>query len=165
MAAVIEVLKTHGDSGSPTESVDTTFGLKSVDDHDTTPANAPVNIPDDGTSYSYETWLRFNCATAPSNMCNNFKVWGSGVAVATGVKITINTDAVDTYVTPVNTESAAGTRDDLVNHGSGDEVSVAGDLVDIDDKTDFIVAQLEVEDTAGPGNIPDQTLYYCYDET
>lgn len=166
MGATIEIIKTWGDSGSPTESADTTFGLKSVDDHATAPADAPVTVPSGaGTNYSYECWLRFKCTAAPDNLCTDFKVWGPGTAIATGVVITINTDAVDTYVTPVDTESAQGTRGDLADHGTGAKIDVAGDLVNENDETDFLVLQLEVDNTAGAGDIPAPDFYYSYDET
>lgn len=164
MAATIVVIKTHGAVGYETESQDTEFGLKTVDDHTTTPADAPVSIPDVGTNYSYECWMRFKCTTAPSNQCANFKIWSSGSAVGTGVVITVNSDAVNTYDTPVITDSAKGTRVDFATKGSGSKVSIAGTLVNIGDKSDFSVFQLEVGSTAAPGNIADQTVYYSYDE-
>jgi hypothetical protein len=165
MAATIVVIKTHGALGYETESQDTTFGLKSVDDHATAPADAPVSIPDIGTNYSYECWMRFKCTVAPSNTCENFKVWGSGAAVETDLVITVNSDAVNTYATPVNTDSAAGTRVDFATKGSGAKISVAGDLVNIGDKTDFSIFQLEVDPLASPGDMADQTVYYSYDES
>ena len=166
MAATIVVVKTHGAVGYETESTDTIFGLKSVDDHATAPEDAPVQIPDSpGTNYSYECWMRFKCTAAPSNQCDNFKVWGSGASVGTGLVITVNTDAVAVYATPVVTDSAQGTRASFASHGSGAKISVAGTLVNIGDKSDFSVFQLEVSETATPGDIADQTVYYSYDES
>ena len=166
MAATIIVIKTHGASGYETESQDTIFGLKSVDDHATAPADAPVQIPDSpGTNYSYECWMRFKCTAAPSNVCENFKVWSSGAAVGTGIVITVNSDAVNSYATPVVTDSAQGTRVDFATKGSGAKISVAGSLVNIGDKSDFSVFQLEVAETAAPGDMADQIVYYSYDES
>ena len=166
MAATIVVIKTHGASGYETESQDTEFGLKSVDDHTTAPADAPVQIPDSpGTNYSYECWMRFKCTVAPSNVCENFKVWSSGSAVGTGVVITVNSDAVTTYSTPVDTDSAQGTRVDFATKDSGSKISVTGSLVSNGDKSDFSVFQLEVSEAAAPGDMADQTVYYSYDES
>ena len=165
MAATIVVIKTHGAVGYETESQDTTFGLKTVDDHATAPADAPVTIPDVGTNYSYECWMRFKCTAAPSNQCENIKVWSSGAAVGTGLVITVNSDAVNTYDTPVITDSANGTRVDFATKGSGAKITVAGTLINIGDKSDFSVFQLEVGSTATPGDIADQTVYYSYDES
>lgn len=165
MAATIVVLKTHGASGYETESTDIIFGLKSVDDHATPPADAPVTIPAAGTNYSYECWMRFKCTVAPSNMCENFKIWSSGSAVGTGLVITVNSTAVTTYATPVNTDSNKGTRVDFATKGSGAKISVAGELNAIGEKTDFSVFQLEVGTTTSPGDMADQTVYYSYDES
>lgn len=165
MSATIIVIKTHGASGYETESQDTIFGLKSVDDHATAPADAPVQIPDVGTNYSYECWMRFKCTAAPSNTCENFKIWSSGAAVGTGLVITVNSDAVNSYATPVVTDSAQGTRVDFATKGSGAKITVAGSLVNIGDKTDHSVFQLEVGTTAVPGDMADQTIYYSYDES
>jgi hypothetical protein len=165
MSATIVIIKTHGALGYETESVDTEFGLKAVDDHSTSPADAPIEIPDIGTNYSYECWMRFKCTVAPSNQCENFKIWSSGAAVATGLVITVNSDAINTYATPVDTDSIKGTRVDFADKDSGDKISVAGSLVNNGDKTDFSVFQLEVGQTASPGNMPDQTVYYSYDES
>jgi len=164
MAATIEVLKTYGDSGSPTEVVVTQPGLLSTDDN-ASPISSPIIVPTGVDNYSYECWLRFKVgAVAPANQCTNFKIWSSGVAVGTGLTITINTSAVTTYVTPVVTESVVGTRVDFVTKNSVSKVSVAGTLVNIGDKTDFSVFQLAVANTAGPGNVS-YTVNYSYDES
>ena len=166
MAATIEVVKTTGASGSETVTSVSGIALKDVDDATTTAPNSPIVILDSGWNYSYESWLRFKVAVAPDNQCTDFKVWGSGAAIQTGnVRITLNTDAVDTYVTPVKTQCAQGTRADFASHGVGSKVDVAGTLVNVDDVTDFVVFQLEVDDVATPGNIAQQTIYYSYLET
>jgi hypothetical protein len=112
VAATINPIKTYGTSGSPTEVVTATPGLLSTNDN-AAPASSPVNVPSVGTGYSYECWMRFYCTLAPANQCTNFKIWSSGGVVGTGLVITVNTDAVDTYVTPVDTDSVAGTRADF----------------------------------------------------
>ena len=165
MAATIVVVKTYGAGPTGTQAADTTFGLKSVDDHATAPADAPVSIPDTGTNYSYECWMRFKCTVAPSNKCENFKIWSSGFSAGTGLAITVNSDAVTTYATPVVTISEKGTRVDFATKGSGAKISVAGLLDAENEVTDFSVFQLEVGSTATPGDIADQSAYYSYDES
>lgn len=164
MAATIVVIKTTGASGYEVETQKSTIGLKSVDDATTAIADAPVSIPTAGTAYSYESWLRFKCTVAPDNEVTNFKVWDDGVALDTGVDITLNNDAVITYATPVNTVSTKGTRSSLNSHGSGNKIDVDGTLTGIGDKSDFSVFQLEVINTASPGDITSKTVNYSYDE-
>jgi len=163
MAAVIELVKTYGSSGSPTTVVVTSPGLLS-EDSNASPIAAPVRVPAAGTEYSYECWLQFRVNTAPDNLCNNFQIWSSGVAVGTGMVITVNSDAVDTYVTPVDTDSAAGSRVDFADKDSGDKIDIDGDLVNVSDTTDFMVFQLEIDNTAEPGN-KSYTVYFSFDES
>jgi len=163
MAAEIEIIKVCGEAGYETETVVAEVGLKSVDDATTPVADAPITIPAAGTNYSYESWLRFRLKVAPSNKCDNFKIWSNGSPIATGVVATINTSAVTTYSTPVNTQSTQGTRDNFANHDSSNKISVGGTLINVGDKTDFMVFQLEVSSSASPGDIS-FTCYYSYDE-
>lgn len=163
MAAEIKIVKTYGDSGSPTEVEVTTPGLLSSDDN-ALPSASPVLVPPSGKNYSYECWLRFKASVAPDNLCNNFKIWSSGSSVGTGLAITVNSDTVDTYVTPTSAESSEGTRVDFSTKDSYDKIDVDGDIINIGDKTDFSVFQLEAEPTATPGN-KSYTVYYQYDES
>ena len=169
MVATIKTIKTVGASGYENEYEQTAIGLKSVDDQEsgqggTAPVDATINIPAAGTEYSYEGWVRFKCTVAPDNVCTNFKIWDDGVSMDTGVDITVNTDTVNSYATPVSTESARGTRDSLSNHASGSKIDIAGNLTGSGDKTDFSVFQLEVINTASQGDITSKTVNYSYDE-
>ena len=163
MAATIVAIKTYGDSGAPSEATVTQPGLLSTNDN-AAPTSSPVAVPTGADVYSYECWLRFKCTAAPANECSNFKIWSSGVAVGTGLTITVNTDAVAAYITAVATQSAVGTRGDFVDSDSGAKIAVAGSLVNIGDYSDFSVFQLEVANTAGPGNMT-YTVNYSYDES
>ena len=165
MSATIEIAKQYGASPG-TEGIITGLALKSVDDATTTGPNAPITIPTSGTSYSYESWLRFKCTAAPDNEVGSFKIWGSGSAIQSGAfVITVNTDSVTSYATPVNTESEQGTRADLADHGSASKISVGGTLDAEGEYTDFVVLQAEVTSSALPGNVAQQTIYYEYTET
>lgn len=169
MVATINMKKcTSTDAG--TEVTVTSIALKSVDDSTGAPteggdaSNHPVPIPPSGTDYSFETWLRWKCETTPpDNQATNFKFWTSG-SMDTGVEITLNTDAVSSGVTPVETLSSEGTRDDWANHGSGAKVSVTGTLTAVDQSTNYIVLQLETQNTASQGDMTQMTAYYSYDE-
>lgn len=165
MSATIEVIKQHGANPGSEASV-SGIALKSVDDVSTTAPNAPIVILDSGVNYSYESWVKFKCTVAPDNQVTSFKIWSSGSAIQSGAfKITVNTDAVSSYATPVNAQSSQGTRDDFANHDTGSKLDVAGTLTGTGQSTDFVVFQAEVFDTALPGNIPQQTVYYEYTET
>jgi len=168
MTATIVMAKCTGTNASTTATV-TSIALKAVDDATGAPtegndaSNHPVSIPSSGTSYSYETWLRWYCTGAPDNQCTNFKFWSTG-SLDTGLDITANSDAVSAGVTPVNTESSAGTRASWADYGSGSKISVSGTLTGTGQSTDFIVLQLEVLNTATQGDMSTETAYYSYDE-
>lgn len=167
MPATIKVMKcTSVDAGTETDVTGVGVRLKSIDDATTAPESAPITIPDEGTVYSYETWLRFKCTVAPDNQCTNFKIWSLGNEIQEGkVKVSINTDAVDTGVTPVDTESIQGTRGMFSDRNSESKIDVAGTLVNIDDETDYSVLQLEVDSTAVQGDISQSNEFnYSYDE-
>jgi hypothetical protein len=99
---------------------------------------------------------------APATLCNNFKLWTTG-SLPTGTDITINSTEVNTYVKPVATESVQGTRASILDYNAGNKLDIAGELVNIGDKTSFIVPQLELQDNATLG---ESTLevFYSYDE-
>lgn len=164
MAATIKIDKTCGASGYETSTEVTDVKLKNIDDATTLAANSPVEIPAAGTNYSYESWLRFKCTVVPANQCNTFRIWSDGAIVATGVTISINTNQVDTYATPVKTLSTKGVRDNFKNRSSISKVSITGTLTGEGDKTNFSVFQLEVGATATPGDVSD-IASYSYDES
>ena len=167
MAATIQLMKCTGtDAGNENDVSGVGVRLKSVDDHTTAPASAPITIPSADTAYSYETWLRFNCSVAPDNQCDNFQVWSLGNDIQLGEAIvTINSDAVTEGVTPVNTVSAAGTRTDFKVKTSGAKIAIAGTLTTADDETDFSILQLEVYTGATQGDVTQTNEFnYSYDE-
>ena len=164
MSAEIKLIKTCGQSGYETETEVTTPALKSVDDATTAPADAPVKIPASGTNYSFESWLRFKCTVAPANQLTNFKLWSDGADPATGVSDTVNTDAVSSYSEPKDSQSVAGTRDNFKNKDSANKISLGGTLVNVADKTDFMVFQEEVINQAAPGSVS-FNVNYSYDES
>lgn len=160
----MELIKVTGQSGYEIETVVTNPGLKSVDDATTLTTNAPINILPVDTNYSYECWLRFKVDVAPSNLIDNFKIWGDGLTIATGVLLSVNSSAVSTYVTPVDIQSAVGTRIDFINAIVGAEILLAGELVNVGDETDFLVVQEEVSPSAGAGDVS-MVINYSYDES
>jgi len=164
MSAEIEIIKVCGAAGYETETIKTDVDLKSIDDASTPRAEAPIEILDEGTAYSYESWLRFRLKVVPDNKLENFKIWSEGTDIEVGVIITINTDAVNTYSTPSDSESTEGTRDNFKNKGVGSKIDVAGELTGVGDKTDFMVFQLEAASNASPGDIED-TVNFSYDES
>ena len=163
MAAVISVCQQSGIGYSSTVVAKNEFYFLPIDSNTETPDDWPLQIPDTGTNYSYEVWLFFRCDVAPSQYCKNFKIWCDG-NVPTGMKITINSNAILTYNTPINTESITGNRVDLSNYTESNKLSVSGELNNIGDKTSYVVFQLEITSAAEQGTYEDFTIFYQYDE-
>jgi len=70
-----------------------------------------------------------------------------------GYNLTVNSDAVSSYVAPTASESAKGTRIDFTTKtGTDDAIALTGDLINIGDYTSWLVFQLEVLTTADTGN-------------
>lgn len=158
-------------------SVETTvsgFAFKSVDDANGSPyenldaPNHPVEVPEAGTNYSYEVWLRLKALTTPDTQITNIKWWGKSTTIASGYRTTIGT--VSSGVTPVNMQSVQGTR--LVQHIDNtvsNKLDVAGviDNLGTNVYSDFVVLQGEVDATiedSGVGSKTGITQYYSYQE-
>jgi hypothetical protein len=125
--------------------------------------NNPITIPAAGQVYSYEKWIRWMCTVAPDTQCTNFKFWGANSIPDTG--LTVYDGTTDTGVTPVTTQSAVATTQQDTNHySSATALAIAGTLTTENDETDYLVLQLKVADTAGQGDIPQQTFNFSYDE-
>lgn len=161
MAATIDlVCCTSTDAGTENSISDIMF--RSNDSH-LTDKNNPITIPASGTNYSYEKWLRWECTAAPDTQCTNFEFWGPDSTPGTG--LTIYAGTTDTGVTPTDSDSSvATTQQDTNYYDSSNTLSISGTLTSVGNKTDYLVLQLDVADTASQGDMSTQTMNYAYDE-
>ena len=124
-----------------------------IDDGLATKEDNPMQIPNTGTRYSMENWIRCRCDLAPDNYVNNFKVWYDSGLPSPGYNITVNSSIVSTYQKPVDTISTRGTRVDLTdNYDEASALSLDGTLVNIGDYTSWLIFQLEILTTAQIGS-------------
>lgn len=162
MAATITIECCTG-TNAGTEATVTGVMMRSNDSAAVTKAN-PITIPTGATVYSYEKWLRFKDTVAPDNQCTNFKYWGPNTIPGTGLLLNVGTTA--TGVTPVTTvSSVATTQQDTNYYDVSHQLSIPGTLTSQNQETDYLVLQLAVANTAGPGDIVQQTHNYSYDES
>lgn len=162
MPATIVLLACTG-TNAATETEVTGITMRANDSAVNDTAN-PIVIPSASLNRSYEKWLRWKCTGAPSNQVTNFKYWGPGSVPATGTILYDGTTA--SGATPVASDSAtAVTQQDTNHYSSGTALTVGGTLININDKSNFLVLQLDVASTASPGSISQQTHNYSYDET
>ena len=137
--------------GNPAEVSKNIFYFISEDSGLLTPATNPIQVPSVGTNYSYEVWLRARCDVAPAVKVFNFKAWYDSGMPVTGYTIKVNSDDISTYVAPVNTPSAQGTRVDFETKNSeANSIAILGTLVNIGDYSNYLVFQLAVASIATP---------------
>lgn len=153
MSAEIVVVQNYGtDYPGYSEVAKNAFNFVPVDDGTASKSSNPVIVPSSGTNYSYEIWVRARCDVAPSVRCENFKLWYNS-GLSGGFDITANTDILDTYVQPVNSQSSQGSRVSFNTKASvGNSISLDGTLTDIGDYTSWEVFQLKIPSAALPGD-------------
>lgn len=166
MSAVVVVVQNYGvgSGGYSGEVAKNISNMLPIDDGLASHLTNNVRIPLAGLTYSYETWIRCRCDSAPSNFCNNFKVWYDTGLPASGFNLTVNSSIVSAYQQPVVTESARGTRVDFIDHDAeGSSIALDGELVDVGDYTSWLVFQLEIDSA---GTIGEHSVDYIiqYDE-
>ena len=193
MVAVMDVYFDFGGTdGSPATEQDTDalgpprMRFKTADNA-TIDTNDPVPIPDAGTKYSYWKQIYLYCGTAPSTKVDNVKLYsdgagfGTGITLKVGSQFPVKTNALNTGY-EVATGTPGDTGDEMVaahagltgsvdmftkTSGSPLAVSIneAGSIIDaIGETTNYVVLQMEVLSTAGPGDKADETLTFQYDE-
>jgi len=194
MAAVFNVNFDFGGSDGTPGTEQNTDGLgppnvrmKTADDA-TIDSTNPIPIPPSGTRRSFWKQLYLYCATAPSTQVDNVKFYTDGGGFGTGITLYVGEQfPTKNSGSDAGYEVAAGTvgqdGDEMVaNHGgitskadafsftsgsplSGPSISEAGNIIDaIGETTNYIVVQMDVADTASPGDLTDETMTFQYDE-
>jgi len=188
MVAVFEVtLDTGGTVDNPALSTNTDpLGPPNVRykraDNPTIDNINPNIIPSAGTTNSRWKSLFLKCTTAPDTQVNNVKIYTDGTGFGTGITVQVGNE------TPIkNNASSAGydpadTDDDpLTNHvditgitdfftftsGSPKTVSIseAGGLINaINETTNYVVTQMDIINTATPGDLANETITWEWDE-
>ena len=136
-------------------------------DNDTVDLLNKIPIPTSGTNYSYPKNFQFSSTTTPSNLIDNLKVYSDGAnGLGTGCSLLVKTSA--TYVDPTTTTTSAvpGTAS-LFGYTSGAALAVTGSLANPTTGAfgDFVVMQMSIDNTAGPGTTGSETITFSYDES
>ncbi len=152
MSATIVAVQDYGtDYPGYSEVAKNIFNFVPVDDGTAGKSSNPVIIPDAGTNYSYEVWVRARCDVAPAVRCENFKIWYNS-GLSGGFDITVNTDEISAYVQPVNTLSSVGSRVSFDTKSSaGSSIDLVGTLTDIGDYSSWVCFQLQIPAAATSG--------------
>jgi len=155
------------------------FNAEDTNDQDLA---SPLIIPTSGTIFSFWKQIFLNCATAPDTQVNNVKIfsdgalgWGAGIVVQVGDGTQIKNSGASTGYDLADAQEIMTNHTDVSSEtslftftsGSPRSVSIseAGSIIDaINETTDYIVLQTDVDSTATPGTKPTETITYQYDE-
>jgi len=162
MAATLVLSVSYG-AGPTVQDTVTGIDLISADNATNTLANRQANPITVGTN-SYEKWIRLKITATPANYVQSFKVWfnstvdTSTTLYFTGAYVTYQqgTTATSTIANAVATTWTSNNKAtwDVAQYTAGQTGAY----------TKYLVMQLAVAATAGPGNWTQQTVNYSYDE-
>jgi len=164
MAATLVLSVQYGASaGTPADSVPG-IDLISADNYYNTLANRQANPITVGTN-SYEKWIRLKITATPANYVQSFMVWfNSTVDTSTTLYFTGGYVTYQQGTTGpsgiANAVSTAWTSSTKANWDTAAYWGTGG----VGQYTKYLVLQLAVGATAGPGNWTQQTVNYSYQE-
>lgn len=194
MVAVFNVMFDFGGSdGNPgTEQNVDGLGPPNIrwktNDNATIDNNDPIPIPAAGTKRSYWKQIYLKCATAPGTQVDNMRFYTDGGGYGTGITLKVglqfptkNSGSDAGYEVATGTPGSEGDEMVAAHAGltssgdafgytsgaplSGPSISEAGNIINaIGEMTNYLVTQMEVINTASPGDLTDETLTIKYDE-
>jgi len=182
MAATVQIRKVTGNKSGPTSTNISSGSLQfGTSDEATSPSSIPV--PSSGSNYSYYVSLQLNATVAADNSITNIKFYTDGTnSLGTGVDGIVS--VASDYASAVGTAGSSGSllnttsypslagldndgaTSPLFAFSSGCKLSVSGSIAATTGCFgDWVVAQLNVESTAGAGNSAEETLTFEFDES
>jgi hypothetical protein len=179
MAATVTIRRHTGAGPTKTDITSINTRANAEDAHTTAGTTNPIQIPAAGTNYSYWVCTRLSVDVTMAGTINNLKWYTDGtISFGTGVTCKMNTatgyvQATGTagttgiQLTTGNYATLAGAPTDAFAFTSGSPKSVTGTMSNpsTGDLGDYVVYQVEVGTTAGPGATPSETFTFKYDET
>jgi len=183
MAADVQIRRWTGSSGAPTKTNISSINTRAnaEDAHSTAGTSNPIQIPGVGTNYSYWVSTRLFANSSPAGTIDNIR-WHTDGTANFGTGVDANVRPATAYIQAPGTPGTTGTELTTVNH-----VSITGAPVDAfsnypnattnlavtgsvanpstGDFGNFVVYQLTVGSTAGPGATSMETFTWLYDET
>ncbi len=188
MVAVFDVYYDFGGTDNSPGTQQDTDGLgppnirfKQADDA-TIDANSPMPIPAAGTEYSRWKQIYLKCATAPDTQVDNIRFFtdgggfGTGITVNVGDEFPVKNSGADTGYDVSDANAVMTTHTDITGSTdafghtsgsplSGPSISEAGNIINAQNETtNYLVLQMEVINTASPGDLANETFTFRYDE-
>lgn len=143
----------------------------------------PCTIPPSGTSYSRWKQIYLRCDVAPSTQVDNIRIYTDGTGFGTGIAVKVG----EQFPTKNSGSSAgyevANVEDEEMVAGHlgitssvdfftkteasplGVTISEAGGIINaIGETCNYVVLQMEIINTASPGDLANETWTWKYDE-
>jgi hypothetical protein len=178
MAATVTVRRWTGAGPTKTDITSTT-NRASTSDAASPGTSNPIPVPPSGSTYSYWVTTTLSADSSPAGTIDNVN-WYTDGANGFGTGVTCVGIDADTYVQATGTTGTTGTQlttgnhaglsgspGDVFSYTSGSPLAIAGSIDNpaTGDFADFLVYQIVVGATAGPGATPTETFTWVYDET
>lgn len=169
VVATVHIAESNGSGETVTDNI-SNLNLVSVDAAESSSSANPVTAG----NRSYQKWIRYELhAINDSNKIDNFQVWMTPEPSTTGVSYVTNLQTSsppnDAYQTPSTddedstlTDQSIPTSDPVTwNIGvSGADTGLSSNGT----YSDYIVIQLVTTGSTPPGNLPQKTFHFQYDE-
>lgn len=161
MPATVQIIEKNGAGGDATDKTSGTVRFKKADNATVNTAN-PMQLPDSGSDWSFEKWLRLNVSGGTYTEITDIVAYTDGSGFGTGINAWARAEA--DYATPTLETSNAGYAD-LFSYTSGSPLSLgAGPFTSTGEKGSHLVMALEVTDAASGGALTPETLTLAWDE-
>jgi hypothetical protein len=158
------VIKVYTTASLAVEETALNANFLSADTHSADPASDnPINVPDAGSSYSYERVLAMDFSGS-FNSIDNILAWKSGGSFSDGA-LAIKASVETSVFTPVNTASPRATVDIPTSEGSALDLSQASPIT-VPGISKYLDMQLVVPTAVVTlGTIGTQQFTIQYDES
>jgi hypothetical protein len=180
MVATVLIRRLTGAGPSATDITSINTRANTVDSHTTADTSNPIKVPTSGTNYSFWVVTRLDSTVTPAGTINNIN-WYTDGANGFGTGVTCKMDTATGYTQATGTAGVTGLQLTQTNYAtladanptnafgftSGAPKSVTGTISNptTGQFGDYVVYQIEVGTTAGPGATPQETFTFTYDET
>lgn len=190
MVATVTVFVETGPNATPVETDTTALGPPNIrfktQDDATIDANNPIPIPASGTKRSFWKHIFLKATAGPFTQIDNVKFFTDGTGFGTGITVFVGDETpIKTSVSTAGYDQATGMvgddGDELTTHtnitaktdaftftsGTPKSVTIgeAGAIIDaVNETTNYVIGQMDVASTAGPGDLPNETWTFQYDE-
>jgi len=190
MVATVAVFVETGPNATPVETDTTALGppnirFKTADDS-TIDANNPIPIPASGTKRSFWKHIFLKAISGSFTQIDNVKFFTDGTGFGTGIVVNVGDETpTKNSGSTAGYDQATGTvgddGDELTTHTNITtktdaftfnsttpktvSISESGAIIDATgETTNYVVGQMDVASTAGPGDLPNETWTFQYDE-